>query len=115
MKMDLIRTIIAVGIGILTSWGFHALAQDPTDGLPLCLAIGIETGLSGIGLVGIEYDEYPRSGTMIRAACAFGIVLLLGINAIYAYTGVNTSFYVLNGIISLVLLLIVNSIHKIKQ
>lgn len=55
-------------------------------------AIGIETVLLGIGLVGIEYEEYPRSGTMIRATCALGTLVLLVLNAIYAYTGVNTSF-----------------------
>ena len=63
----------------------------------------------------IEYEEYPRSGTMIRATCALGTLVLLVLNAIYAYTGVNTSFYILNGIISLILLLTVNGIYKSKQ
>lgn len=45
-------------------------------------AIGIETALLGIGLVGIEYEEYPRSGTMIRATCALGTLVLLVLNAI---------------------------------
>ena len=73
MKIDLVRTIVAIGIGALIGWGFYALAQDSVDGQPLVL------------------------------------------NAIYAYTGVNTSFYILNGIISLILLLTVNGIYKSKQ
>ena len=111
MKIDLVRTIIAICIGALIG----AMAQDTNDGLPLGFAIGIETALLGIGLVGIEYEEYPRSGTMIRATCALGALVLLVLNAIYAYTGVNTSFYILNGIISLILLLTVNGISKSKQ
>lgn len=115
MKIDLVRTIVAICIGALIGWGFYSMAQNTTDGLPLGFAIGIETALLGIGLVGIEYEEYPRSGTMIRATCALGAVVLLVLNAIYTYTGVNTSFYILNGIISLILLLIANGIYKSKQ
>ena len=40
MKIDLVRTIIAIGIGALIGWGFYALAQDPADGQPLGIAIG---------------------------------------------------------------------------
>lgn len=115
MKIDLVRTIIAIGIGVLIGWGFYALAQDPSDGQPLGVTIGIETALLGIGLFGIIYEEYPRSGTMVRAACALGAFILLVLDAIYAYTGINTSFYILNGIVSLILLLTVNSILKAKQ
>ena len=76
MKIDLVRTIVAIGIGALIGWGFYAMAQDSMDGQPLGFAIGIETALLGIGLVGIEYEEYPRSGTMIRATCALGALVL---------------------------------------
>ena len=114
MKIDLVRTIVAICIGALLGWGFYAMAQDSMNGQPLGFAIGIETALLGIGLVGID-EEYPRSGTMIRATCALGTLVLLVLNAIYAYTGVNTSFYILNGIISLILLLTVNGIYKSKQ
>lgn len=115
MKVDLIRSIVAIGIGALLGWGFYAMAQDTTDGLPLGIAVGIETALLSIGLVGVNYEECPRSGTMIRATCALGALVLLVLNAIYAYTGINTSFYILNGILSLILLLTVNSIYKSKQ
>lgn len=115
MKFDSVRTIIAIGIGILIGWGFYAMAQNTADGLPLGFFLGIETALLGIGLVGIVYEEYPRSGIMIRATCALGALILLVLNAIYSYTGVNTSFYILNGIISLILLLTVNGIYKSKQ
>ena len=38
MKIDLVRTIVAIGIGALIGWGFYALAQDSVDGQPLgCL------------------------------------------------------------------------------
>jgi heme/copper-type cytochrome/quinol oxidase subunit 3 len=115
MKIDFVKTIIAVFIGILVGWGYYALAQNPADSLPIGLVLGIETSLLGIGMVSIAYEDYPRSGVAIRATCAFGAFLLLVINAIYAYTGINTSFYVLNGILSLILLLTVNCIYKSKQ
>lgn len=52
MKIDLVRTIVAICIGALLGWGFYAMAQDSMDGQPLGFAIGIETALLGIGLVG---------------------------------------------------------------
>lgn len=115
MKIDLVRTIVAIGIGALLGWGVYAMAQDANDALPLGITMGIEAILLGIGLVGVEYNDYPRSGTMIRAVCAIGFLVLLVMDAIYAYIGVNTSFYILNGIVSLILLLTVNSIYKSKQ
>lgn len=115
MKIDLIRTIVAICIGALIGWGFYAMAQDTTGSSSLGFVIGTETALLGFGLVGITYEEHPRSGTMIRATCALGTLVLLVLNAIYAYTGINTSFYILNGIVSLILLLTVNSIYKSKQ
>ncbi len=115
MKIDLVRTIIAIGIGALLGWGFYAMAQETNDALPLGIIVGAEMALLGMGLVGVEYKDCPRSGTMIRAACALGTFVLLVMNAIYAYVGVNTSFYILNGILSLILLLTVNSIYKSKQ
>ena len=74
MKIDLVRTIVAICIGALLGWGFYAMAQDSMNGQPLGFAIGIETALLGIGLVGIEYEEYPRSGTMIRATWDLGAI-----------------------------------------
>ena len=115
MKLDLIKILIAIGIAFLIGWGFYSMAQKPDDGTSISIVMGLETLLLGVGLVGIDYDEYPRSGTMIRAACALGIVVLLALNAIYLFVGINTSFYVINGIISLILLLVVNSIYKSKQ
>lgn len=115
MKIDFVRTIVAISIGVLIGWGFYAMAQNPADSNAVGFATGIEMALLGFATIGISYEDYPRSGTMIRAACALGVLVLLAMNAIYAYTGVNTSFYILNGIISLVLLLTVNGVYKSKQ
>lgn len=115
MKIDLLRTTIAICIGVLIGRGFYAMAQDTADELPLGAVVGIEMALLGVGLVGLVYEECPRLGTMIRATCALGTFVLLVLNVIYVYIGVNTSFYILNGIISLILLLTVNGVYKSKQ
>lgn len=68
MKIDLVRTIVAICIGVLIGWGFYAMAQDTNDGLPLGFAIGIETALLGVGLVGIKYDEIDIKDTVASKA-----------------------------------------------
>ncbi len=115
MKIDIIKTLSAVGIGIFAGWGFSALAQNEADSLPVGLVAGVEIALLCMGLFGIDYTEYPRTGAMLRAACVLGLFALLVMNAVYAFCGVNASFFVLNGILSLVLLVTAASVYKCKQ
>ena len=115
MKANIVRILSAVGIGVLIAWGISALSQDPTNLLPLGVVVGIESILLWIGFVGIDFNEYPRSGIMVRNACLLGFIVLLILNTIYAFCGINTSFYVLNGIISLVLLIIITGAYNTKQ
>ena len=78
MKIDLVRTIVAICIGALLGWGFYAMAQDSMNGQPLGFAIGIETVLLGIGLVGIGQllqvggDVHGGLGPTVDAADAPG-------------------------------------------
>lgn len=115
MKIDLVRTIIAIGIGALTGWGFYTMLQDSLEGRPAGFVTGVEIALLSMGLFGISYKEAPRSGIMVRATCALGMLILLVLNSIYAYLGIYDSFYILNGIIALVLLLIANTVYTSKQ
>lgn len=115
MKVDFVRTFISICIGALIGWGFYAFANSETDSLPLGLVVGAEMALLGIGLLGISFNEYPRSGVMCRATCVLGIVVLLAMNSIFAYKGINNLFYILNGITSLLLLLTVDGVYRSKQ
>lgn len=115
MKANIVRILSAVGIGAFIGWGISALSQDPTKSLPLGLVAGIESILLWIGFVGIDFNEYPRSGMMVRTACLLGFIVLLILNTIYAFCGINTSFYVLNGILLLVFLIIITGAYNTKQ
>ncbi len=115
MKLDIIKTIIAVALGALMGWGLSAMAHDEVDALPLGIITGVEVGLLCIGLFGINYAVHPRSGVMIRAALFVGLVVLLVIDGIYAALGISTSYYVLSGVLALVVLLIANAVYKSKQ
>lgn len=115
MKIDIIRTFIAIAIGALAGWGYSALTQDKDYALPIGLILGLEIAMLCTGLFGIDYNDYPRSGISVRATCALGILLLLIINGIYAHIGINTSFYVVNGVLALLLLLACNLVYKSKQ
>lgn len=115
MKANVIGTIVAIAIGALLGWGYSSMAQTEADSLPLGIVVGIEVALIGIGLFGINYSGYPRSGVMVRAACAVCLIAMLVINTVYAFVGIGTSFYVLNGVLALVVILIANAVYKSKQ
>ena len=105
------RIVIAVGIAILIAYGYHSFATEEANSqLPIAIVMGLETLLTGIALVGVDIPKYPRTITLIRATCLVGIVVFLVLNAVYAFVGVNTSFYVINGIVFMIMLLIINSI-----
>lgn len=115
MKANIVRILSAVGIGAFIGWGISALSQDPTESLPLAIVVSVESILFWIGFVGFDFNEYPRSGMMVRAACLLGFIVLLIFNIVYAFCGINTSFYVLNGIISLIFLIIITGVYNTKQ
>lgn len=115
MKANVIGTIVAVAIGALLGWGFSSMAQTESDSLPMGIVVGIEVALIGIGLFGINYSEYPRSGVMVRAACAVSLIAMLVFNTVYAFVGIGTSFYVINGILMLLTFLISNAVYKSRQ
>lgn len=115
MKVDIIRTVIAVLLGALIGWGYYAMTGDADSQRPLGFAMGTEAALACFALFGISYEDRQRSGVMIRTASGTGLAILLVMNGIYAWTGVNTSFYVLNGILALIVLLAVNGAYKARQ
>lgn len=115
MKVDTIRTFIAVCLGAFIGWGYYSMESEVMSKLAMGFIMGIEAAILIIATIGISYNEYPRSGVAIRAAGVFGLVVLLIMNGIYCYTGLNNSFYVLNGILLLVLLLTANIAYKSKQ
>lgn len=115
MKADIIGILIAILFGALIGWGFSSMAQLPEDLWVIGIVVGLEMALLGVGLFGIKFEDYPRSGVMVRAACAFGLIVLAILNTIYAFVGVNSFFYVLNGIIALLILLATKVVYASKQ
>lgn len=115
MKLDLIQTIIAVGISALVTFGYYSLTNDANSKVPIAIVVAIEMLLFWIGAIGIKSTKYTRSMTMIRIMCFVEIVLTLSINTFYALGQSNTSFYIINGIFVLISLLIINMIYKSKQ
>lgn len=115
MKVDIIRTVIAVCLGIFIGWGYYAMSGDADSQKPLGIIMGVEAALTCFALFGISYEDRQRSAMMIRVVSGLALAVSLLMNGIYAWTGVNTSFYVLNGILTLVVLLTINGVYSAKQ
>lgn len=115
MKFDLIRTIVGVGIAALLAWGYYAMTGETDSKWPLAIVVGVEIALLGLGMMGLSFPACPRSGVMIRTTCGVAAAVLLIVNAVYAHTGVGPSFYIINGIAMLLVLLCTNGMYKANQ
>lgn len=115
MKIDPIRVIIALGLAFFIGWGYYAMAANSDDALSVGAVMGVEMLLIGIGAFSIRFNECPRSGVVIRVTCYSAALVFLVLNAIFARAGVNVAFFVINGVLALLLLLVLNSVYRANQ
>lgn len=116
MKIDFVKSVFVACLASLTGWGYYIMLEgDEQSKLPMGIVMGFEALVLGGGTLAINIPEYPRSTVMVHAACVTGLVILLIINAIYAFTEINNSFYIINGIVSLLTLLTSYCVGRSKQ
>lgn len=115
MKIDTVRLIIAAGLSLLIGWGYYTMSTVHENAMSIGIATGIEMLLACLGGFCIEYKECSRAGVVIRITCIIGAILFLILNGIFAGVGPNTAFYIISGILALLMLLVVNSVYRTKQ
>ncbi|MBQ8270286.1 MAG: hypothetical protein IJZ22_03625 [Bacteroidaceae bacterium] len=115
MKIDIIKTIIAVLFSGLITYGIYEYsAADETRWLLTIVSGLLLTGLS-IFSIGIRITEW-RSATMFSIVSAIFWCVFFGVNTLFAFFNFNISFFcIVNGIILLTYLLIFNWMYKNKQ
>ena len=114
MKFDFIRILIAVCISALIGWLYYSFSDGDAQ-LPLGIVAGADTLLLLGCTIGVSIPEYPRSTVMMRTACVSGWIVSIIVNTIYCFTGINSSFYIVNGILVLLIILIADVIYRSKQ
>lgn len=114
MKIDFIKSIIALGISLLIAYGFYTFQSNQNK---LLISIG-SFSLIGITLImftGIKF-ELPRTSRLIQLVSGIFFVVALVSNLVFSSINFIEQLYVIiNGIMLLLYVFIAYSILKANQ
>jgi hypothetical protein len=114
MKIDFIKTLIALAASLLIAYGFFSFHHSENSQL-LAFASFAELFLSSFIVLGLRF-ELNRTTTNVRTVASLFFVLFLLTNIIFSFLIFSTQLYIIiNGLIFLLGMLIVYSIIKAKQ
>lgn len=115
MKIDIIKTIIAILFSWLVTYGIYEYSTANEVRWLLTLVSGLLlTGLS-IFSIGIRLEEW-RSATSFCIVSAIFWCVVLVVNVLFAFFNFNVPFYIIvNGMILLIYLLTFNFMYKNQQ
>ena len=106
MKINILKSIIVLGIGLLIGWGFLAGSEDTDTGLIMAIIVCI-------CLLGIEFKQ-KREGIMLKTSAGGWAFCVLVMNMAFLGFAANlTVVFIANGISLLLFLLLANSIYKV--
>lgn len=112
MKINIFRSIIILGISILTGWGFFACSSNDSLQLPVAIIICLYVLLAGEITFGIDFKQ-KREGIMLKIIAGIWGFCMLVINMMFLGFIANiTTIFITNGILLLLFLLLANSIYK---
>ncbi len=114
MKINFIKTIIAICVSGLIAYGFYSF--HPSDN-KLILSVGsfFFLALSLLFTISVSFD-LPRTTTMVRTVSAIFFVVAFVSNLIFSFFNFSTPIYVIiNGIAFMTYVLITYSISRAKQ
>ena len=112
MKLDFVKTIIAIALSALIGWGIFELCDPSPDAGLLAIISGIFLALAGIGCIGIQFEN-KRSGAVIQITCGVFFFITLIINLLFAIKGFGPArAIIVNMVVFLITLLVTYSIYK---
>lgn len=114
MKLDFIKTIIAIAVSGLIAYGFFAFNTSEHKVL-LIAGSFIFLTITLVLTIGITF-QLPRTTTMVRTVSGIFFTIALLSNIIFSFTNFSKALYVIvNGVLFLVFALIAYSVGKAKQ
>ena len=113
MKINILKSIIVLGIGLLIGWGFLAGSEDTDTGLIMAIIVCICLLIAGEIMFGIEFKQ-KREGIMLKTSAGGWAFCVLVMNMAFLGFAANlTVVFIANGISILLFLLLANSIYKV--
>lgn len=114
MKIDYIKTIIALAISILIAYGFYSFYHLGNSQL-LVMITFIELFISSLFVLGLNF-KLNRTTLNVRVVSSIFFFVFLITNLIFSLFDFSRQTYIIiNGLIILIGVLIVYSLVKLKQ
>lgn len=114
MKLDFIKTIIAIAISALIAYGFYVFNTNENKEL---LSIGSFVFFLVTSVLTIATNlKLPRTTSLIRTISVIFFFIALFSNIIFSFVNFREAVYIIvNGVLFLLFVLITYSITKAKQ
>lgn len=114
MKVNLVKSVIAIGVCGLIAFGFYRFYSFESKML-LGLGCFLFTASTMLWAIAIRF-KFQRTTTMVRAASGIFFLIALLSNFLFSCFEFSAPLYVIvNGILILIYVLIVYTISKAKQ
>lgn len=114
MKIDYIKTIIALAISVLIAYGFFSFHHSENSQL-LVFTSFIELFVSSFFVLGLRFS-LNRTTINVRTVASIFFIVFMATNVAFSFLTFPKQLYVIiNGILILTGMLIVYSIIKVKQ
>lgn len=114
MKIEIIKSVIAVSVSLLLAYGFYEFSNSKnvlllSVGCFLCIAISL------LMTIGIRL-ELPRTTIMVRSVSGIFLFVFLTNNLIFSFIEFSKPLYIIiSGILLLLYFLIIYSIAQARQ
>lgn len=114
MKLDIIKTLIAIAVSALIAYGFYSF-HHTENSLLLTLVVFIELFLTSFLILGLRFN-LSRTTTNVRTVSSIFFILFLLLNIGFSFFYFSKPlFIILHGLLVLIFILITYSIVKAKQ
>jgi hypothetical protein len=114
MKVNFIKSIIAIAVSGLIAYGFYSF-HDSENKLLLSVGSFLFVAITLLLTIGISFD-LPRTSTNVRTVSAIFFLVALTSNIIFSFVSFSVPLYIIaNGILILLYTLITYSIANAKQ
>jgi hypothetical protein len=114
MKIDIIKTLIAIAVSALIAYGFYSFHNTENTQL-LTLIVFIELFITSFLVLGLRF-ELNRTTIHVRTVSTIFFFVFLIINILFSFFSFSIPVYIiLNGLLFLTNILIVYSLLKAKQ
>ena len=115
MKIDFVKTIIAVAISCLIAYGLYTICKVDELRCLLTIVSGVAMTITLVFTLGIK-PKAERTALMFTTMSSIFFVVIAVMDFIFAFVNFNKPiFIILNGVILLVYALIANSMAKVKE